>query len=453
MLTTDWLNSRPVFLNRARGIYSVDANEVISKKDNIDIHLEGLSYFLRYGFSAFGLTPIADVNFLEPNMSVTSVNNDLSINKKSDPFFLSNKILLSEGDIFEKIVEDVNRWVDNLNNNETVILPLSGGLDSRLLLWSIRDKERVKCFTYGISRNQSRSYEVQYAKYLCEKHNVRWEHIELLEYNKYIHEWCEIFGPVVHAHGMYHFELYKKICSSVPGPKALLSGIFGDVFAGSVPKIDISSVSDVDRLQYTHGINFSGNPLYRSVPLEARLLWFKRYKKELKHWGFQNLSTIRSKMMLIRYLLHLPQHFGMTTYSPFIDEQIGISMLLLDENRRQNRVWQQEFIQKTEFEIPPKKKLICSYRNTLDLDNALKAEFEPIVECSSLNFLNDHEKKDIVGFASIGRIKKLYAWFCSIPKIQGLLSKLGFQSNFLMQYYKYLIWVPIHIAFQKKGEK
>ena len=84
--------------------------------------------------------------------------------------------------------------------------------------------------------------------------SLNWEQIHLGNFHNFFEDWDKEFGISTHAHGMYHLEFYKKISEIVKRECAFLSGIFGDVWAGNVPKININSPKDLIKLSYSHGL-------------------------------------------------------------------------------------------------------------------------------------------------------------------------------------------------------
>ena len=152
---TDWLASEPVFYDQSTNTASLHFNEVLLKKKKFDLHSEGLYNFFDFGYSVFGQTPVKDIKFLPPsNRLIKDQQGRLHVEKKNDPIHHWCSYRLCEEDIIELIRERVQKWESSLPADQEIVLPLSGGFDSRLLLWSIRDKSRVRAFTYGISDHQ-----------------------------------------------------------------------------------------------------------------------------------------------------------------------------------------------------------------------------------------------------------------------------------------------------------
>ncbi len=185
---------------------------------------------------------------------VVSTDN-IRIEYKNDPV-LNSDFINSISDE-NKAISLMQEYISNIESkiDGDIILPTSGGYDSRILNYFIKDKNRIRSFTYGISEDQSKSTEVVHAKRISEIYNTKWEQIELNEYHKYIDKWFDIYGFSTHLHGMYHIEFYNKILKKYRfNNPTFLSGIFGDIWAGSIQYKDINNYTDIINLGYTHGM-------------------------------------------------------------------------------------------------------------------------------------------------------------------------------------------------------
>ncbi|MCB9496557.1 MAG: hypothetical protein H6686_06695 [Fibrobacteria bacterium] len=124
-----------------------------------------------------------------------------------------------------------------LSPHGEVILPLSGGYDSRMILVAAaRDsnlRDKLRCFTYG----PSASLEVQAARRLAKAYRVSWEHVDLpcrfLE-RRHLEAVGEIFGSSLHFHGMYQLEFLEMLSDKLGfgDSTVLTSGYMTGVPAG-----------------------------------------------------------------------------------------------------------------------------------------------------------------------------------------------------------------------------
>lgn len=366
---TDWLGSRPVFYNEKTGKISGQINEVIDDQ-NVRFHPEGLRNYLRYGYSVFGQTPIEDVKFLRYSSKIEKgKDGKLVITYLEDP---AERLLGEKADsreVLEKIRQAIQEWEKTVSG--AIILPLSGGYDSKLLLADIKDKSRLKAYSYGYSRKQEDSFEVVRARKLAASYGIDWKNIKLGQFLKYMDEWNEMYGPAIHAHGMYQMEFYKKICEDTKGTgHAVLSGIIGDGWAGNVRIKEIGCFEDLELLGYAHGLCIQEDVCLLSDDRDLHKTFYEENKDKLREENWRILFAMRMKMMLLRYLMETPRQYGMPAWSPFLDADIAISMLNIPWEEKEGRLWQKRYFEEAHIEYGWLKKE-CDY-NMIINENALR---------------------------------------------------------------------------------
>ena len=454
---TDWLASKPVFYNEKTAKAGYNINDVIDFR-NLEIHPEGLNNYLDFGYSVFGLTPIKNVKFLRHSSKLTiDHKKDIRIEYLDDPIEKLLDTVSYPQETLDLLQEKINAWENSVKG--TIIIPTSGGYDSRLLNFFIKDKSRIKAFTYGISEFQSNSYEVKFAGKLAEILKFDWQEISLNEYNRYIHEWLDIFGASVHAHGMYHIEFYKKILEFVNPDSNFLSGIIGDMWAGNHPYKELKEPKDVLKLGLTHNLNSNSKYSLLKTEYELREDYWLKNKEKLQNEIFQAVTIIRFKIILISYLLRLPENFGFNVYGPYIDISVALSMLTLGKKERTNRKWQADFFKKNKIDLE-NMKIKSSNNNTLDLQSILR-EVPPKLD---VNILKEYIKTEYIEL--INRIlensgktlslKKYKHLGLSIPKFGGLLKRIGVKDTYNLEsvenvaYSSYLTLKPIEYILKKR---
>lgn len=88
----------------------------------------------------------------------------------------SSKAKLSANiDTLKQVENELIQKIKTISANKTILVPLSGGYDSRYLVCLLKQNNitNVECFTYG-----RESYEVLIAKNVAEKLNYKWHFIE-----------------------------------------------------------------------------------------------------------------------------------------------------------------------------------------------------------------------------------------------------------------------------------
>jgi hypothetical protein len=152
---------------------------------------------------------------------------------------------------------------DTLKSQPTWILPLSSGLDSRLIAGVAANiGADVHTYAWGASHTTDVVFSRQIAKTL----GYPWKHIELPSdfLVKYTQPWSDIFGSSMHFHGMYQMAFLDLIKSEPVG--LIVSGFIGDVLAGD----------DVNTLSVVH-----------STPQSVQI-----YDDWHVHWGVNDMKMI-----------------------------------------------------------------------------------------------------------------------------------------------------------------
>jgi len=157
-------------------------------------------------------------------------------------YFPSNLFELSEDDLLEKHDEVINttfsKLVDSLDG-VPVWIPLSGGLDSRLILAKMIELgyDNINTFTYGIPQ----LWEVKYAREIAKLSKIKWQFIlydphkikkiyhtvERKEYYRFGSGLCSV--PFVNEYFALKHLITKKI---IPEDSVIINGQSGDFLTG-----------------------------------------------------------------------------------------------------------------------------------------------------------------------------------------------------------------------------
>jgi len=376
IIQNDWLGSIPVFYNEKELIVSTLSLKTLTDHE---IHPEGLANFVESGFSILGQTPFQNVKFMRYYSKLILTPDGMQSVLKEDPVLGENVFTyISDEKIVSKRIETFIRNFEKCTSGE-IIIPTSGGFDSRLLNLYVKDKSRIRAFSYGISDNQSESFEVIHAKKVAEILNISWEQIKLGDYNDLMGKWFELFGISTHLHGMYQIEFYQKIFARHRFDKTatLLSGIVGDAWSGNVSIKPISTEEELSSLSYSHGLHADVTALTISHGSELRKNFFRTYHGYLENEKIRIVFLIRFKLILLSYLLIVPEYFGIPTWTPFLNFDIVLGMLNLPEERRKGRQWQQDIFKKNKIDLETITKN-KDMSNTLNRQAFTRFKFHPL---------------------------------------------------------------------------
>ncbi|MDA8016066.1 MAG: asparagine synthase-related protein [Thermoanaerobaculia bacterium] len=336
---TDWLASSPVFYNTQTGAISHDVLDVIDPA-NLEIHPEGFNNYLRFGFSVFQQTPIRHVKLLRHSSSAR-ISPDGRLEIKSGPDITDSWDMIPPAE--ESLVEDIRRrvraWEDRVDGE--IIVPMTAGYDSRLLCALLRDRSRVRAYTFGRSRRQSQSEEVQVAERLATRIGVRWCHVPLTADHRFFDVWYDLFGPSTNAYHIFT-EFFARVREMSPSGGPLLSGIIGDAWAGSVKIPPIQSPSDLLHLGYTRWTAEASMSQFPSRDSSAER-FFEENRERLQRDEIRIVEAMRCKLTFLCLLLRIPKYYGFEPWSPFLEAEVAQAMLSLPDPRRRDRRWQSEY--------------------------------------------------------------------------------------------------------------
>lgn len=376
IIENDWLGSIPVFYNETRGIASTLSLKTLVSKE---IHPEGLANFVEFGYSILEQTPFNEVKFMRYYSKLVIGRDGMKVHYKEDPVLEEGLFdeMSDEAMIFDKIKEYINA-VEIITKDE-IIIPTSGGYDSRLLNLCIDDKSRIRSYTYGISDDQSKSFEVVHGKKISEILGTRWSQIELGDFDQYIYDWFKIFGISTHLHGMYHIEFYKKMKQMDEFTKnaTFVSGIVGDAWAGKVSVEKIHDFNDIEKMAYSHGLNADKEQLIIRHNSDLREKFFNENEGYLADEKIRIIHLIRFKIILISYIVTVPEYFGFPVWTPYLNFDIVVDMLNLPEKRHHNRAWQTDIFRKYNLDIESMN-LPSDGSNSLDYQNYVNNDYESL---------------------------------------------------------------------------
>lgn len=437
IVENDWLGAIPVFFNKKYNIISTLSNFCVKDKT---IHNEGLSNFCEFGYTVFEQTMFKDVKFMRYFSKLELSNDILVVEYKQDPVLESEFITNNTSE--EEVINLMGKYVSNVEKltDGDIILPTSGGYDSRILNYLVKDKKRIRSFTYGISKDQSKSTEVVHAKKISEIFNTKWEQIELKKFHNYMNEWYNLYGISTHTHGMYHIEFYKKILEKNDfNNPSFLSGIFGDIWAGSVNYKDIITFSDMVQLGYTHGMNLDLKFLKLKSMNEIKKQFFKENKKYLENDKIKAVFTIRMKLILISYLTQIPEYFAMPSWTPFLNFEIVKKTLNIDDKRRENRIWQRDFFKNVGLNLEDMS-LTSVKNNKLDYEIARNAKLVPLDVSILKKYIKESRLIEINSILSnLTLFEKTKNQLLDIPKVGGVMRRLGFKNRYLNALHEYYV--------------
>ncbi|MCU0789300.1 MAG: hypothetical protein MUC91_14155 [Verrucomicrobia bacterium] len=445
---SDWLGSTPFFYNERTGRTGCSIHDVIDLA-GFEWHPEGFNNYLDFGYSVFEQTPVRDVKFLSHSSQLLAdPEGRLSVRRLEDPAERLAGKETDEGEVWELIRARIRSWEKSVEGE--IVLPVSGGYDSRVLSVMVEEKSRIRAFTYGISNRQEQSFEVIYAQELARRLDYSWTQIPLGMFHRHLDDWDRIYGAFTHAHGMYHIEFYTEILNRVGPGRGLLSGFAGDWFSGAQEPVSLKHAGDLRTLGYTHDINADSKQSILEDTGQLRDAYWAAYADRLRCPIWQALHRARLKAGLISYLTHVPERLGFKPYPPFADLQVAMAMLNLPAEVRLGRAWQQRFFRRHGLDLESMS-LPASARNTLDLQALALLPLPPlevrllreVVRPEYVDWINAQLRRSGPGWNRF--------WRC-VPRgsLGKVLARVGVRDQRLAAYAAYMTLRPIENLIRRR---
>lgn len=451
---SDWLASQPLFYNVRSGRWSHRINEVIDLAD-LEFDPEGLNDYLDFGFSVFERTPVRDVRMLRHSSRLMAGPSGLRVIELDDPAEPWLDRQSSVADVIELVRARVNDAARAAGGD--VVVPTSGGYDSRFINLLLEDKARVRDFTYGVSDRPGESAEAVKAAELARRLEIRWDLVPLGDFHEYFMAWDDLYGVATHAHGMYHIEFYRHVARQVAAGSLVLSGACGEWFAGDDREVrqveQVSGVDDVLTLfRYGRMCADSRQSLFKSEQLGVqRLLEAQpRIRSEMLP---RVITVVRLRMVLLSYLLAVPSSLGFDARAPFLDQDVALSMLTLPAEQRHERAWQRELFRRHDVDIEAAR-LPADHRNTLNLRAMRRVPLRPL----DVTLLSEIVKPDYVRWinrnvGTLGLAWEVYwrlGWTPGFRRAAKALKRAGVTERRIPAYCAYLTLKPLEELLRRR---
>lgn len=242
-ISNDYIGSIPVYYSLRKNVSLSNIEPVVvlnSDSSYNDLSPESVYGLFRYNHLLETETFYYHIKTQKPDTTYIYTNKSQKPAVKQHKTISSSekRLNLKSSDIIDELIEINQRLThEAIYSEEDIILPLSSGYDSRMLLAAaVEDKEiksRLRCITYA----PNMSLETRPAKELCKIAGVSWEKVQLpvnsfnmrrLEQNNLI------FGSGIHVHGKYKLDFIDQIKHSfMPGKSVLFEGFMTGSTTGS----------------------------------------------------------------------------------------------------------------------------------------------------------------------------------------------------------------------------
>lgn len=187
--------------------------------------------------------------------------------------------------------------IQALSGHPKWILPLSSGLDSRLIA-GVAAEAGAEIYTYAWGAPDTT--DVVNSQKIARALGFPWKRVDLPKdfLSRYTPQWADWFGSAMHFHGMYQMAFLDQIQSEPSGP--ILSGFVGDVLAGD----SVKDLDEVHRVRISYQLESDWYCLWTAdevrsnakfplaEALEANAVEFKRQIDSLPGSFYQKMQLL-----------------------------------------------------------------------------------------------------------------------------------------------------------------
>lgn len=234
----------PIFyyLSENQLVVSTEVDSILNLADDFSINQFAVEAFRSSGFVPFDDTFVNEINQVESG-KIVQISKDKIIKKQT--FFYSTTSVFSAkySELKTSLVQVFENVFDRLAtsiNGRKVLVPLSGGYDSRMIALSLAKRiSDVQTFTYGRKKNNE---ELENSRNSAEKLGLSWDFYEYNEETTANYFETEIFREYVdfigNATSMPFLQAYfaaKALSETYKNPDdyTVISGDSGDFLGGS----------------------------------------------------------------------------------------------------------------------------------------------------------------------------------------------------------------------------
>ena len=174
----DYSRSYPIYYSFEAGKLVLAAHANTLEKSMIDYNQ--LIAFRMSGYTIGNNTLWEKIKSISAGNFLFFKNEDLFFCKEYFTFLPKENFCLSYSEYQSILKYEIDKLIKSLikaANGKTIIIPLSAGLDSRLIASGLRhyNYNNVKCFSYGIRNN----YESSASRIIAKKLNYSWTFVEI----------------------------------------------------------------------------------------------------------------------------------------------------------------------------------------------------------------------------------------------------------------------------------
>ena len=247
----DKIRSYPIFYGKKGNIFCI-SNSAINVQTELDLHKKNelsLIEFQMAGYVTGKKTLLQNIFQLQTGEAIIIDKNIFKISTIQYYMFYSESVIgKSNSELMEDLhyvtLKTFNKLIESLNGRP-VWIPLSGGLDSRLVLSMLYDLkyDNITTFSYGMRG----LFEINRAKKIANFLNIQWYHIpykpreiKKIYHSKFVQDYLKFSCGLCSVPFLNDFYALLKLQSKklIPQDAVIINGQSGDFLTGDhIPKI------------------------------------------------------------------------------------------------------------------------------------------------------------------------------------------------------------------------
>lgn len=404
-LISDNIRSIPLYYVidqlRDRIVVTSDTKCLSHLGEKIDNH--SLSEFKSSGFVTGNRTLFNNIRQIEAAQVVEIDANNLSIKCTSYWSYSESSFSTKTYDELyselKSVYSGVSERMMTYCKNRTILLPLSGGYDSRFLAVLLKKNgyKNVICFSYG----RASCYEAKISRNIAQNLGFQWEFIEYTQelvknyFDKADSEWNIFtrqsfnFASIPHISDFIAIgELLKR--EIINEDVVVMPGHSGDIFAGThIPK-DIDKIeSDDEIVDYLRHKHFR----FASAMINLDII----RKNYAIHSIIESFSWKERQAKFIVHSLSTYSHYNLDSYLPFWDKDLADFFKRVPSKYKNRTSWQ-KYNLRTNLYDRFAMDMFIEYN--VDIKRSFFSNFIPRVVCKVLGIC---KRKDCLNYFSMKR--------------------------------------------------
>jgi asparagine synthase (glutamine-hydrolysing) len=270
--------------------------------------------------------------------------------KRSEPQFYYHHFQAQKTK--ELIAKEAQTHIDNaferlkpLLHQKQILIPLSGGYDSRLVLASLikAGHTNILAYTYG----NANSHEVIIAQKVCEQLHVKWAFVEYNEaiFNEFFSESWELysnnnhfFSGLPHEQDFFALNELKKR-GLLEDKFVAIPGFCGDLLGGSVTAYSPTNFSLEGLIEFIEKRHFQGQNLAIEIPSDFEIKDETTFYDAYQHWFVCNKVS-----KFIVNSVRVYEHFGGNWVLPFWDKDLIKYWYSIPYSERKKQKWYNQIL-------------------------------------------------------------------------------------------------------------